>query len=181
MDMLAILFNPSPRNYRSSVSPLYRFTTQRRSVDSSRLSLLLDTFSACDKGYIQTPPLVFSVTGKEARLNSSPVFCRAKYRGGGEAGGVVCSFFSTARRTNQEAPPLLSGFFARSLLPPSGAAELAALKQSSPCFLRRLAPSRPDKGGVSCWTCWLFSSTPLLGTTVPRCLPYIVSRHRGEV
>ena len=103
---------------------------------------------------------MFSVTGKEAHLNSSSVFCEAKYRGGGEAGGVVCSFFSTARRTNQEAPPLLSGFFARSLLPPSGAAELAALKQSSPCFLRRQAPSRPDKGGVSCWTCLLFFSTP---------------------
>ena len=76
-------FNPSPRDYRPSVSPLYRFTTQRRSVDSSRLSLLLDTFSACDKGYIQTPPLVFSVTGKEGHLNSSSVFCEVKYRGGG--------------------------------------------------------------------------------------------------
>ena len=59
----------------------------------------------------------------------------------------VCSFFSAARRTNQEAPPLLSGFVARRLAPPSGAAELAALRQSSPSCLGRLASSRPDKGG----------------------------------
>ena len=59
----------------------------------------------------------------------------------------LCSFFSAARRTNQEAPPLLSGYLARRLAPPSGAAELAALKQSSPLFLNRLASSRPDKGG----------------------------------
>ena len=49
----------------------------------------------------------------------------------------ICSFFSAARRTNQEAPPLLSGLLARSLLPSSGAAELASLRQSSPYFLRR--------------------------------------------
>ena len=59
----------------------------------------------------------------------------------------LCSFFSAARRTNQEAPPLLSGYLARRLAPSSGAAELAALKQSSPLFLNRLASSRPDKGG----------------------------------
>ena len=58
-----------------------------------------------------------------------------------------CSFFSAARRTNQEAPPLLSGFVARRLVPPSGAAELAALRHSSPLCLGRLASSRPDKGG----------------------------------
>ena len=61
---------------------------------------------------------------------------------------LLCSFFSIARRTNQEAPPLLSGFLARRLASPSGAAELAALKQSSPVFLGRLASSRPDKGGL---------------------------------
>ena len=76
-------------------------------------------------------------------------------------GDPVCSFFSTARRTNQEAPPLLSGFFARSLSPPSGAAELAVLKQSSPFFLGRLASSRPDKGGVC-------SALSLCGLTGPR-------------
>ena len=59
----------------------------------------------------------------------------------------VCSFFSAARRTNQEAPPLLSGFVGRRLAPSSGAAELAALRQSSPSLLGRLASSRPDKGG----------------------------------
>ena len=63
------------------------------------------------------------------------------------AGDTTCSFFSAARRTNQEAPPLLSGFIARRLAPPSGAAELAALRQSSPSCRGRLASSRPDKGG----------------------------------
>ena len=63
-------------------------------------------------------------------------------------GDTICSFFSTARRTNQEVPPLLSGFVARRLAPPSGAVELATLKHSSPSFLGRLASSRPDKGGV---------------------------------
>ena len=65
----------------------------------------------------------------------------------GVRGDTLCSFFSTARRTNQEAPPLLSGFIVRRLAPPSGAAELAALRQSSPSYLGRLASSRPDKGG----------------------------------
>ncbi len=64
-------------------------------------------------------------------------------------GDTVCSFFSAMRRTNQEAPPLLSGFFGRRLALPSGAAELAALKQSSPSLLGRLASFRPDKGGAS--------------------------------
>ena len=68
---------------------------------------------------------------------------RAATRGDG-----ICSFFSAARRTNQEAPPLLSGFVGRRLAPSSGAAELAALRQSSPSLLGRLASSRPDKGGV---------------------------------
>ena len=68
---------------------------------------------------------------------------RAATRGDG-----ICSFFSAVRRTNQEAPPLLSGFFGRRLAPASGAAELAALRQSSPSLLGRLASSRPDKGGV---------------------------------
>ena len=63
------------------------------------------------------------------------------------AGDTLCSFFSTARRTNQEAPPLLSGYLVRRLAPPSGAAELAALRQSSPSLLGRLASSLPDKGG----------------------------------
>ena len=62
-------------------------------------------------------------------------------------GDTICSFFSAARRTNQEAPPLLSGFIDRRLAPPSGAAELAALRQSSPSCRGRLASSRPDKGG----------------------------------
>ncbi len=44
------------------------------------------------------------------------------------------SFFSTARRTNQEAPPQLSGLLACRYGRRRGAAELAPLKQSSPFF-----------------------------------------------
>ena len=77
----------------------------------------------------------------------------------------ICSFFSAARRTNQEAPPLLSGLLARPLLPPSGAAELASLRQSSPGFLCRQASSRPDKGGFPCRT-----RLPLFSLTPPACL-----------
>ena len=83
-------------------------------------------------------------------------------------GDTVCSFFSTARRTNQEAPPLLSGFFARRLSPPSGAAELAVLKQSSPFFLGRLAFSRPDKGG-GCSALSLCGLTGPRHLVIPRC------------
>ena len=56
-----------------------------------------------------------------------------------------CSFFSAARRTNQEAPPRLSGFVARRLAPPSGAAELAALRHSSPLSSAGWPPPGPIK------------------------------------
>ena len=49
---------------------------------------------------------------------------------------VICSFFSAARRTNQEAPPQLSGFWLVATVAVGGAAELAPLKQSSPFSLR---------------------------------------------
>ena len=78
----------------------------------------------------------------------------------------VCSFFSAARRTNQEAPPLLSGFVGRRLAPSSGAAELAALKQSSPSLLGRLASSRPDKGGASVPRCSRLGHTSFGGEVV---------------
>ena len=94
----------------------------------------------------------------------------------------ICSFFSAARRTNQEAPPLLSGLFARSLLPPSGAAELASLRQSSPGFLCRQASSRPDKGGFPCRTRLpLFSLTPPVFKPLRLChLPYITNVTQGR-
>ena len=97
-------------------------------------------------------------------------------------GDPVCSFFSAARRTNQEVPPLLSGIFVRSLLPPSGAAELASLRQSSPRFLRRQAPSRPDKGGFPYRTRLLLFSQPLSsGRMSLGFSPIWLTPHRGEV
>ena len=61
-----------------------------------------------------------------------------------------CSFFSAARRTNQEAPPLLSGFVARRLVPPSGAAELAVLRHSSPLSSAGWPPPGPIKEEERC-------------------------------
>ena len=67
----------------------------------------------------------------------------------GESKVFFCSFFSSARRTNQEEPPPGIGLFRSDADASRGAAELAALTQSSPFFRSRLPPSRPDKGGFS--------------------------------
>ena len=74
---------------------------------------------------------------------------------------VICSFFSAARRTNQEAPPQLSGFWLVATVA-VGVWELAPLKHSSPFSLRlvSLAASPPDKGGIGdC--CFCLYSNPL--------------------
>ena len=63
--------------------------------------------------------------------------------------GIFCSFFSSVRRTNQEEPPPGIGLFRSDADASLGAAELAALTQSSPSFRPRLPPSRPDKGVFS--------------------------------
>ena len=60
---------------------------------------------------------------------------------------ICCSFFSTARRTNQEAPPLLSGFIVRRLAPPSGAVELAASDSPRPHTSVGWPPPDPIKAG----------------------------------
>ena len=43
----------------------------------------------------------------------------------------LCSFFSAARRTNQEAPPLLSGYLARRLAPPSSTQKMSRTFRST--------------------------------------------------
>ncbi|WP_273198357.1 hypothetical protein [Barnesiella viscericola] len=63
----------------------------------------------------------------------------------GVRGDTLCSFFSTARRTNQEAPPLLSGRSEAGAV--LGGCGTRCVRQSSPSYLGRLASSRPDKGG----------------------------------
>ena len=67
---------------------------------------------------------------------------------GNPRGFFVHSSLRREERTKKNRRPV-SGFFARSPTPRAGAAELAALTQSSPSFRSRLPPSRPDKGGFS--------------------------------
>ncbi len=59
----ACTLTPLTRDECPSVSPLYHFVTQRRSVDTSN------------------SPAAFSVNVKAVHLNSSSIFCFAKHRG----------------------------------------------------------------------------------------------------
>ena len=65
---------------------------------------------------------------------------------------VICSFFSTARRTNQEAPPQLSGFWARRYGRRRGLRNSLRSNSPRPFPSVFLATSPPDKGriGGSC-------------------------------
>ena len=60
---------------------------------------------------------------------------------------VICSFFSTARRTNQEAPPLLSGFWVRRYGRRRGLRNSLCSDGPRPFSSVFLATSPPDKGG----------------------------------
>ena len=60
---------------------------------------------------------------------------------------VICSFFSTARRTNQEAPPLLSGFWVRRYGRRRGLRNSLRSDSPRPFSSVSLATSPPDKGG----------------------------------
>ena len=59
----------------------------------------------------------------------------------------ICSFFSTARRTNQEAPPLLSGFWVRRRSRRRGLRNSLRSDSPRPFSSVFLATSPPDKGG----------------------------------
>ena len=59
---------------------------------------------------------------------------------------VICSFFSTARRTNQEAPPLLSGFWVRRRSRRRGLRNSLRSDSPRPFSSVFLATSPPDKG-----------------------------------
>ena len=61
---------------------------------------------------------------------------------------VICSFFSTARRTNQEAPPLLSGFWVRRRSRRRGLRNSLRSDSPRPFSSVFLATSPPDKGGI---------------------------------
>ena len=60
----------------------------------------------------------------------------------------ICSFFSTARRTNQEAPPLLSGFWVRRYGRRRGLRNSLRSDSPRPFSSVFLATSPPDKGGI---------------------------------
>ena len=59
----------------------------------------------------------------------------------------ICSFFSTARRTNQEAPPRLSGFWVRRRSRRRGLRNSLRSDSPRPFSSVFLATSPPDKGG----------------------------------
>ena len=59
----------------------------------------------------------------------------------------VCSFFSAARRTNQEAPPRLSGFWVRRYGRRRGLRNSLRSDSPRPFSSVFLATSPPDKGG----------------------------------
>ena len=61
---------------------------------------------------------------------------------------VICSFFSTARSTNQEAPPLLSGFWVRRYGRRRGLRNSLRSDSPRPFSSVFLATSPPDKGGI---------------------------------
>ena len=59
----------------------------------------------------------------------------------------ICSFFSTARRTNKEAPPQLSGFWVRRYGRRRGLRNSLRSDSPRPFSSVFLATSPPDKGG----------------------------------
>ena len=62
-------------------------------------------------------------------------------------GDTKCSFFSAARRTNQEAPPLLSGYLVRRLAPPSGLRNSLRSDSPRPLSFSGLPTPCPIKAG----------------------------------
>ena len=92
----------------------------------------------------------------------------------------ICSFFSTARRTNQEAPPLLSGFWVRRYGRRRGLRNSLRSDSPRPFSSVFLATSPPDKGGIggsslysnplALWALPLYSLTETQGERL-RCIP----------
>jgi len=114
---IAGIFNPSPRRYTPHLP--YIFCATHRNASGH---------------------------GKGRRLNANDFLSQSKkvlvtlIR-------FICSFFSTARRTNQEAPPLLSGFWVRRYGRRRGLRNSLRSDSPSPFSSVFLATSPPDKGG----------------------------------
>ena len=81
----------------------------------------------------------------------------------------ICSFFSTARRTNQEAPPRLSGFWVCRYGRRRGLRNSLRSNSLRPFPSVFLATSPPDKGGIRGLACILtpspFGYSPLYSLT----------------
>ena len=98
------------------------------------------------------PPCCGARQGEEGC--QSPPLCFAQQNIGEVArsdGGVerlfICSFFSAARRTNQEAPPRLSGFWVCRRSRRRGLRNSLRSDSPRPFSSVFLATSPPDKGG----------------------------------
>ena len=88
----------------------------------------------------------------------------------------ICSFFSTARRTNQEAPPLLSGFWVRRRSRRRGLRNSLRSDSPRPFSSVFLATSPPDKGGD-----FARAFASLFNPLALRALPlYSFQEHRGR-
>ena len=94
----------------------------------------------------------------------------------------ICSFFSTARRTNQEAPPWLSGLLACRYGRRRGLRNSLRSNSPRPFPSVFLATSPPDKGGIGdC--CFCLYSNPLcfINPSVLRTPPlYFAEQNTGE-
>ena len=95
---------------------------------------------------------------------------------------VICSFFSTARRTNQEAPPRLSDFWVRRRSRRRGLRNSLRSDSPRPFSSVFLATSPPDKGGDFARAfAGLFNPFCLFNPLALRALPlYSLTETQGE-
>ena len=125
---IAVFFKPSPRRYTPHLP--YIFCATHRNASGH---------------------------GKGRRLNANDFLSQSKkvlvtlIR-------FICSFFSTARRTNQEAPPLLSGFWVRRYGRRRGLRNSLRSDSPRPFSSVFLAISSPDEGGIGGLACILTPS-----------------------
>ena len=115
---IAGIFNPSPCRYTPQLSPIFSCATPRKATGHGRGEGDTKDFLSLSKKVLVT------------------LIC------------VICSFFSTARRTNQEAPQQLSGFWVRRYGRRWGLRNSLRSDSPHPFSSVFLATSPPDKGGI---------------------------------
>ena len=142
---------------------------------------------------LRTPPLYFAAQNTEEEGESNLPLIAVQYSAYGARQGedcdtndflslskkvlvtlirFICSFFSAARRTNQEAPPQLSGFWVRRRSRRRGLRNSLRSDSPRPFSSVFLATSPPDKGGIGGLACILTPSP--FGHS-----PYIPCRNTG--